>query len=153
MRCSFALAGLLVGCGRLQFDAPGDITDAHGDTCVPVGHDDDGDGTDDACDLCPQRPNSGLDSDGDGVGDDCDVSPLAQTRVLFDPSSRFLEELTMEEDDMPFFAEAAAALLSAARPQPRRLTVVLRHRSRAEAVAAIRAAAPDVEVRAANGAG
>jgi len=86
-----SLVALAAGCGRVAFDATADggsVDGSAGDSsaaCVPVGHDDDGDSVDDACDLCPQRADDGLDSDGDGVGDDCDVSSLGQMRVLFDP--------------------------------------------------------------------
>lgn len=42
-------------------------------TCTPVGHDEDGDGTDDACDTCPTLPDPGQDdADGDGLGDACE---------------------------------------------------------------------------------
>lgn len=90
VRCALALAAILAtGCGRLEFERATDASSAGGDTavCVPVGHDEDGDGVDDACDLCPQRVPDGapVDGDGDGIGDECDVSPLAQTREAFDP--------------------------------------------------------------------
>jgi len=85
MRCELVLIALLTGCGRLAFDATGDANRSDGTSCIPIGHDEDGDTIDDACDVCPQRTDNGLDSDGDGVGDECDVSPLRQTRVLFDP--------------------------------------------------------------------
>jgi hypothetical protein len=88
------LAALVVlsGCGRLQFDplplpsdAPGADPDSKAMACVAVGHDEDNDGVDDACDVCPQRVDDGLDGDGDGVGDTCDLSALQQVRTLFDP--------------------------------------------------------------------
>jgi hypothetical protein len=45
------------GCGRLAFDAPASAPDAvaaDARVCVtPVGHDEDLDGVDDACDVCP----------------------------------------------------------------------------------------------------
>ncbi|HSD86423.1 MAG TPA: hypothetical protein VLB44_02875, partial [Kofleriaceae bacterium] len=43
-------------------------------TCT--GHDEDGDGFPDACDVCPTVPDgTQLDDDGDGVGDACDPRP------------------------------------------------------------------------------
>jgi hypothetical protein len=42
--------------------------------CEGVGHDEDGDGIDDACDTCPTVPDPGqLDTDGDGLGDACEA--------------------------------------------------------------------------------
>lgn len=85
---------LLIGCGRLQFDqrdATGDggtiLADARPDAvaCTPVGHDEDGDGVDDACDSCPQHSADQEDADRDGVGDACDLHPdTAETLVFFD---------------------------------------------------------------------
>ncbi|HEY4057320.1 MAG TPA: hypothetical protein VGM39_11965, partial [Kofleriaceae bacterium] len=75
----------LTSCGRVAFDAQGDAsTDAF--ACNPVGHDEDGDGFDDACDACPQLSDDQNDSDGDGVGDACDPhAGVRDTRDVFDP--------------------------------------------------------------------
>ena len=55
---------------------------------LPLGHDEDRDGIDDSCDVCPhiadvQQP----DGDGDLVGDNCDWEPTIprQSIALFDP--------------------------------------------------------------------
>src|SRR5450432_3502822 len=59
-----------------------------GSSCIPVGHDEDHDGIDDACDGCPQIPDpEQIDSDGDGVDDVCDPNPSAPREhiVMFDP--------------------------------------------------------------------
>lgn len=43
------------------------------DGCTPVGHDEDGDGVDDACDNCPSIANADQkDTDGDKLGDACE---------------------------------------------------------------------------------
>lgn len=78
------IALLACGCGRIAFEA---ISDAAADTasCVAVGHDEDGDGFDDACDACPQLTDNQADADGDGVGDACDLATTLQQRVFFDP--------------------------------------------------------------------
>lgn len=91
----------LCACGRLDFAAqPGrdasPIDDDAGSAdapppdalpCVPVGHDDDGDGLDDACDLCPQLADASeqMDVDGDHIGNACDIAATVDTRTLFDP--------------------------------------------------------------------
>jgi hypothetical protein len=75
---------VLAGCGRVAFDRLGDA----GKSCVPVGHDEDHDGIDDACDGCPHIADpEQIDSDGDGVDDLCDPDPLvARERIaFFDP--------------------------------------------------------------------
>ena len=83
---------LLGACGRVGFDgARPDTASVDGaplpGVCeAPAGHDEDADGVDDACDVCPERGTSQADTDGDGVGDDCDPDGgLTHTRVLFDP--------------------------------------------------------------------
>jgi hypothetical protein len=85
------VAVAIAGCGRYGF-APGDA-DAGGDTgpmadafvCHPIGHDEDGDGVDDACDVCPHLADDQTDSDGDRIGDACDPEPAnpRQHLVLF----------------------------------------------------------------------
>jgi hypothetical protein len=52
-----------------------------------IGHDEDGDGVDDGCDVCPEIADvAQLDGDGDGVGDACDPNPTDphDTLVVFD---------------------------------------------------------------------
>lgn len=99
----------LAACGRVRFidvppgsgdggpsdappDVPGEGTPAidaiDAPACVAVGHDEDADGIDDACDVCPHLSDPAqLDSDGDRVGDACDPEPAnpRQQIVLFDP--------------------------------------------------------------------
>lgn len=67
----------LAGCGRLDFGEVSDnrVSDGSVDTVAPVGHDEDGDGVDDALDNCPHVSGSAADGDGDGVGDVCDPHP------------------------------------------------------------------------------
>jgi hypothetical protein len=77
---------VLAGC-RLHFDER--VSDAFAPPpCTPAGHDEDGDGIDDACDVCPHVPDPAqLDGDGDGVGDACDPEPAVprQRIVMFEP--------------------------------------------------------------------
>lgn len=90
-----ALVVLASGCGRLGFDGvdPGDAitsdsSPADARVCTAVGHDEDTDGIDDACDVCPHLPDAAQpDADGDGVGDACDPEPAngRQRIELFDP--------------------------------------------------------------------
>lgn len=78
--------GALAACGRLDFD---ELGDAAARVCAtPANHDEDHDGIDDACDVCPHIPDPAqTDTDGDGVGDACDPDPLSprESIVFFDP--------------------------------------------------------------------
>lgn len=95
MSRALTIAILLGGCGRLSFDAQGTSDGATGDVardtgtgCTgAVGHDEDGDGVDDACDVCPHLADNQSDADGDRVGDACDPEPAnpRQKIVFFDP--------------------------------------------------------------------
>jgi len=86
---------VLAGCGRLGFDgvtdaavdAPADAPAIDARVCVnPVGHDEDADSLDDACDNCPHAANlDQRDEDGDDVGSACDYTPGVQQLTLFDP--------------------------------------------------------------------
>jgi thrombospondin type 3 repeat protein len=84
-----ALVVLVVAaCGRVDFDASTDARTVDARPCTPVGHDEDGDGIDDACDVCPHVADPAqADSDGDGVGDVCDPQPAIprDTIAFFDP--------------------------------------------------------------------
>lgn len=90
-RLSLLLA-VFAGCGRVGFDAAGvdASSDARPDAppCAALGHDEDGDGVDDACDVCPHLvdPQQG-DTDGDRVGDACDPLPTSPTERIayFEP--------------------------------------------------------------------
>lgn len=81
---------LLTGC-RLYLDpVAGDAAtaDAEVDAVALAGHDDDGDGIDDAIDVCPHIADAAqADADGDRVGDACDPNPAVATEsiVVFDP--------------------------------------------------------------------
>ena len=72
----------VAACGRFGFEP---VDDAR-NTCG--GHDEDGDGIGDTCDVCPHIADPDqADSDGDGVGDACDPHP-AEPRdriAFFDP--------------------------------------------------------------------
>jgi hypothetical protein len=60
---------VITACGRVGFGDVLDASDAHGAkrACMPVGHDEDGDGIDDACDGCPYIYDpTQPDEDGDG---------------------------------------------------------------------------------------
>src|SRR5258706_9480027 len=84
----------LGACGRLWFHG---ATDA-ADVCpMSIGHDEDQDGIDDACDNCPHRANVAQDDgDGDGVGDVCDPDPSSPREriAFFDPFTSLRPEWT-----------------------------------------------------------
>jgi len=67
---------VLAACGRVDFEAR---------SCL--GHDEDGDGVADACDVCPHLADDQADRDGDGVGDACDPHPddAIDHLAYFDP--------------------------------------------------------------------
>ncbi len=96
------------GCGRLGFESHSTSSDGdvprdavhiidvgtavdmgphpEAGTCVGSGHDEDGDGVDDNCDLCPWVADPlQPDTDGDFLGDACDPDPSPEAIVLFDP--------------------------------------------------------------------
>jgi hypothetical protein len=57
--------------GDADLDGDGDVDTEP--SCVPVGHDEDGDGIDDACDICPSYTDPDqTDTDHDGLGDACE---------------------------------------------------------------------------------
>ena len=86
-----ALAVLLAGCHLVfPIDGGGEGDDGVPPPCTPIGHDEDGDDLDDACDPCPHvsaydDPDADKDDDRDGVGDGCDPEPGApNVRLWFD---------------------------------------------------------------------
>jgi hypothetical protein len=98
----FAVAVLAAtACGRFGFssrDGSQVAADARPDARIceaPIGHDEDADGIDDACDDCPELANADQrDSDGDGVGDACDLDGTAEHFALFDPFTAVRPEWT-----------------------------------------------------------
>ncbi|HEY5949449.1 MAG TPA: hypothetical protein VIV40_28335, partial [Kofleriaceae bacterium] len=93
----FFMLVVCVGCGRFGFGTSADV-DASRDAkpCFPAGHDEDSDGFDDACDVCPQLADDQLDSDHDDVGDACDPAPTQQQRTLFDPFTSMRPEWMLD---------------------------------------------------------
>lgn len=107
LRALWLTSVLHAGCGRFGFaDHPDggltvdaiDASDAAADAfvCMPVGHDEDGDGVDDACDVCPHLLGTQADGDGDRVGDLCDPEPAnpRQRIVVFDPFESLMSPWT-----------------------------------------------------------
>ncbi len=81
----------LFGLDRLELDGDaGGDPDASG--CTPVGHDEDEDGLDDACDPCPFDIRNTGDDDRDGIALACDPDPGTANEVLifsgFDSATR-----------------------------------------------------------------
>ena len=70
-RLGLALALVVSGCGGSSSECDGE-----------VGHDEDGDGSDDGCDACPFADDDELDDDGDGIAGACDPDPALANRVL-----------------------------------------------------------------------
>jgi hypothetical protein len=75
--------------GDVPGEAPGDDVAPPPDGPTPVGHDEDGDGRDDGCDVCPTwiDPAQG-NGDADGVGDVCEApgrEELLSVIEAFDP--------------------------------------------------------------------
>ena len=107
-RALAVICALHAGCGRFGFeerregsgtDGGVDATDAapaDAFVCVPAGHDEDADGVDDACDVCPHLVGAQADADGDRVGDACDPEPMnpRQRIVVFDPFESLLPAWT-----------------------------------------------------------
>src|SRR6476619_2269891 len=92
-----ALAILLVGCGRIDFAAQTPDSGAiDARPCLaPVGHDEDLDTLDDACDVCPHVADvTQDDADHDGVGDACDLDTAAEHIAIFDPFTQMRPDWT-----------------------------------------------------------
>lgn len=71
-RLAIVVMVLVTGCGGSDEECDG-----------AVGHDEDGDGSDDGCDPCPYiADDNDADADGDGIAGACDPDPDASNRVL-----------------------------------------------------------------------
>jgi hypothetical protein len=81
-----------------ESDGGGSGSDALATCAAPVGHDEDADGVDDACDRCPHRADAlQADADGDGVGDACDPSNTRNHEIVFfDPMTSQLPVWTVQ---------------------------------------------------------
>lgn len=107
---------VLAACGRVDFEvAP----------CT--GHDEDGDGVPDACDVCPHIADDQADRDGDGVGDACDPHPddPIDHLAFFDPFTgpddiwKFRESTpTYTGDDLDLDATPAGVYFAARYQRP-----------------------------------
>ena len=99
---------LVSACGRLGFDALAQRDGPGVAACAnAVGHDEDGDGIDDACDNCPHLNNpTQVDSDGDGVGDVCDPFPTVPTESI----ARF-ESFTTQPSDWTFSTDTGTTAI------------------------------------------
>jgi hypothetical protein len=101
---------LAAGCGRLSFDE----LDEAGPSCAsPVGHDEDRDGIDDACDGCPHLADAQqLDTDRDRVNDACDPNPSSPREriVLFDPFIEARSEWSVEGGLSPTYEDDSFVL-------------------------------------------
>ncbi len=86
-----------VACGRFEFDA---VSQSDGPTSpCASGFDEDSDGIDDACDVCPWVSDADqTDTDHDGVGDACDPRPLVagEQLVVFDPMNGAVDRVTID---------------------------------------------------------
>lgn len=82
----------LFGLDRIELDADGGGDGLDAVTCTTIGHDEDGDGLDDACDPCPFDSRNEGDEDGDGIALACDPDPGTANEVLifsgFDGATR-----------------------------------------------------------------
>lgn len=112
----------MLGCGRLSFDAQPDAssssTNDAASVCTAVGHDEDGDAVDDACDVCPHIADPVQpDDDGDRVGDACDPEPTIarQQIVMFDPFVRLGAPWVWDADEAVVSDELVLSALGGGR--------------------------------------
>ena len=94
------MLAVIAGCGRFSFESGSPPDSAVGVDvvpCMPIGHDEDSDGVDDACDVCPQVADNQVDTDRDLVGDACDVDTTNQQRTFFDPFTSARPEWTWDD--------------------------------------------------------